>query len=161
MMRLHRVCTTITITHDRRHETHGTLHITHDTRHVTQSVPELMSESPGSPGLLKTLSGQCKKKRVNKILQTRGTESLDICEWKLQYKKSGIRCQVSCVRCQVSGSKSHVPRVTCHLSPVTNADSNSHGPCPCLLPQYAQQDYSADLDLDPPKISGNFYSYYI
>ena len=50
-----------------------------------------------------------------------------------------VRCHMSCVRCQVSG-------VRCHLSHVTNANTHSHGPSPCNLPQYAQQDAAADLE---------------
>ena len=53
---------------------------------------------------------------------------------------SGVRCHMSCVMC-------HLSLVTCHLLHVTNA--NSHGASPCYLPQYAQQDAAADLDIHP------------
>ena len=49
----------------------------------------------------------------------------------------------------VSGVTCQVSLVTCLLSYVTNANSHSHGPSPCLLPQYAQQDTAADLDIGP------------
>ena len=39
--------------------------------------------------------------------------------------------------------------VACYLSHVTNAKNHSHRPLPCQLPQYAQQDTGADLDLHP------------
>ena len=48
-----------------------------------------------------------------------------------------------------------MPCVTCHMSPftfhlshVTNANSQSHGPSRCKLPMYAQQDAAHDLDLE-------------
>ena len=60
---------------------------------------------------------------------------------------------MSCVRCQVAS-------LMCCMSPVTNDTATAMAPAPALiLTQYAQQDYSADLDLDPPKISANFYLY--
>ena len=47
---------------------------------------------------------------------------------------SCVRCQVSGFRFQVSGVRRQVSGVTCHLPVVTNANSQSHGPSPCLLP---------------------------
>ena len=47
----------------------------------------------------------------------------------------------------------NVLRVTCHLLHVTNANNHSHWPSPCWLPQYAQQDAAADLNLDPSTMS--------
>ena len=65
----------------------------------------------------------------------------------------------------MSGVRCHVLLVTCHMSHITNAKSQSHGPSPCWLPHYAQQDAAADLDLDPSTLSCrdpasfNFYPY--
>ena len=49
-----------------------------------------------------------------------------------------IRCQVSRVTCCAL-------HVNCHLSHVNNI--NRHGPSPCQLPHYAQQNAATDLDL--------------
>ena len=62
-------------------------------------------------------------------------------------------CPVSCAMCHVSCVRCHMSCVACHLSYVTNANSQSHGPCPCHLPYYAQQGAAADLDLDPSTMS--------
>ena len=78
---------------------------------------------------------------------------------RVRYPMSDVRCQVSCVRCHVSGVRYHVSGVTCHLSHVTNPTAKATN-LPCYLPQYAQQDSAADLDLEP-KINcfqhGNFW----
>ena len=43
------------------------------------------------------------------------------------YAKKNVMCQLSDLNC-------HMSYVTSHLSPVTNANSHSHTPSPCLLP---------------------------
>ena len=53
----------------------------------------------------------------------------------------------------MSGITYHVSHVSCQLSHVNNANSHSHGPSHCQLPEYAEQDVAADLDLDHPIMS--------
>ena len=54
----------------------------------------------------------------------------------------------------------HVSCVACHLSHIPNANSHSHRPSPCLLPQYALQDAAVDLDLYPSTMSSGFCNFW-
>ena len=57
----------------------------------------------------------------------------------VRFHMSNVTCHVSCFKCQVSP-------VTCHMSLMPTSTATDP---PIANSQYAQQDYVADLDLDP------------
>ena len=73
--------------------------------------------------LLSSYTGKCSPsygESTLSVLSSRVSQSSSV-----KCQVSGDRCQVTGVRCQVSGEIWRVARVICHLSPVTNANSQS------------------------------------